>query len=127
MEENKKMEENKNAGSHPEGCRCMLCRGCGGMGKGKCCFGMCGGGHRFIILRIIIGIIILIFVFALGVKLGELKASLVGSSYGYPTMGGGSWGYGRRGMMYQGNGYGPGMMNRGGWGTTQQQSTTTLR
>lgn len=46
------------------------------------CGGMCGwcGRKRFMFLRLVLGILILIFVFCAGIKLGEFKAS-VGSGY----------------------------------------------
>jgi RNA polymerase subunit RPABC4/transcription elongation factor Spt4 len=103
-----------------DGHKCMLCHGfhcdkCG-MGwhhEGMC--PMCGGRH--IILRWIIGIIILVAVFSMGVKLGELKSVM---NYGYSN-------YGGRYMMsrdYQNPGiyYGPGMIGLWGNGT---QSTST--
>jgi hypothetical protein len=119
------MEEvkNKDTNGHPEGCRCMMCRHgmCGTMGS--MCGGMkcCGGGHRFIVFRIIrifISIVILAIVFSLGVKIGELKAVLNGG-YGYSMMGG----YGNHSWK---GGYGPGMMYQNNWGDPRQlQSTTT--
>ena len=92
------MEQNKY--DHPPGCRCM----------------MCGGGQRA--LRWILGIIILLIVFCLGWKLGEISSFLRGGYYGMGP-----------GMMQEyGNpyyyGYGPGMMGGYGYGFAPQQSTT---
>lgn len=63
------MEEQKPQG-HPEGCRCFQCR-CGT----DCKCGHGWHGHRHFLLRFLVGIIILVIVFAVGVKLGELKSS----------------------------------------------------
>ncbi|MFZ2621273.1 MAG: hypothetical protein WAX85_03160 [Minisyncoccia bacterium] len=67
---------------------CEVC----GSGYGRCgtCGHACGfgGGH---ILRWILGIIIISWVFSIGMKVGELKSELGGSS-----------GYGYRNMMYRG-------------------------
>lgn len=77
---------------NPEGCQCGWCTWRrGGWG--------CGG--RWSWLRLLIGIVILIFVFWAGFKLGELKGSLEG--YGW---------YGGNGRHSPGYMMGPGMM---GW------------
>lgn len=89
---------------HPEGCRCWMCQG-GMMG---CRGGSCGH-HGHWLLRLIIAIAVITFVFALGVKLGELKATF-GSYGGYRS---GGWGYP---MMMQGGyngGYGCVMLRSG--------------
>ena len=76
---------------------CGVC----GSGNGRCgkCGNMCGfnGNH---ILRWVLGIIIITWIFSIGMRIGELKASL-NSSYGYgyhtrmmPMMGGAQWGEG---------------------------------
>lgn len=101
------------------GCNCGISRGCGSMG-GKMCCGW-GGIHRFFLLRIILLVVILGFVFEVGLKLGELKAF-----YSFYGIGDGYWGYGRsmmNGSPYAGS-YGPGMMQ---WGNVGGQSTTTGR
>jgi len=75
MEEQKKQDQS-------EGCQCWLCRGkmtCGNW-----------HWHRFFLLKLLIGIIILVAVFAVGVKVGELKGAF-GRGYGY---------YGRQGRHY---------------------------
>ncbi len=75
---------------------CQVC----GSGNGRCgsCGNMCGFGRNHI-LRWILGIIIITWIFSIGMKFGELKAQLDGSGYGYgykqmramPMMGGASW------------------------------------
>lgn len=70
---------------HPEGCRCGMCQGkmCG---MGGC--GMCSGGKchpMFHVLRWVLGIIILIFVFSAGIMIGELKGALE-ATYGRNMM-----------------------------------------
>ncbi len=79
-----------------------MCLMCGGMRR------RCGRGHYFA-LRLLLGIIILVAVFAGAFKLGELRAIMYGSGiYGY--------GYDHPMMWYgadsQGYGYGPGMMRQ---------------
>lgn len=92
------MEEKiENKKGYPEGCRCFWCQG-----QGTCKM-WCGGGGHHRLLRWLIGILILIAVFAVGVKLGELKASLgSGCGYGFPRMMHGQRGGG-------GGFYGPGI------------------
>ncbi len=65
------------------GCACQNGAGCGGM----------WGGHKFHILRFLIALIIVGFVFSFGVHIGELKGAF--------GMGGGM--YGRHSRMYGGN------------------------
>ena len=112
------------------GCRGGACGACsggscntGGCGGGMCGGGMCSGwkfrGHR--VIRVLLALIILVVVFTMGFKLGELKGMF--SSYGQGGMRGG-----RSFMMrgYQGGNYLPAggtMMNGGGL----RQSTTTVR
>jgi hypothetical protein len=67
MEEQKKQE-------YPEGCKCFICRGKMACGNWH--------WHRFVLLKLLIGIIILIAVFAAGVKIGELKSTLGRGGYG---------------------------------------------
>lgn len=59
-----------------------MCEVCGS-GNGRCgkCGGMCGFGRNHV-LRWILGIIIITWVFSIGMKIGELKANL-DQSYGY--------------------------------------------
>lgn len=79
--------------------RCDVC----GSGYGHCgkCGNMCGFGGRHL-LRWFLGIIIITWVFSIGMKMGEIKAEL-GSSYGH--------GYGRAmPMMYGGYNSGAGNM-----------------
>jgi hypothetical protein len=85
------MEETKKTNGNSK--KNMVCD-CHGCGESRCCGGegylrsRCGsygsyhGGHG--ILRIILGIIILVFVFWAGVRLGELKAYFGG--YGNHAM-----------------------------------------
>jgi hypothetical protein len=66
------MEDMKNQ-NRPEGCKCW-------MHDGSCC-GMCAGCHgwhggAWMLVRIVLAIVIVIVVFALGVKLGEFKADI---------------------------------------------------
>ncbi len=73
---------------------CQVC----GSGNGRCgsCGNMCGFGKHNL-LRWILGIIIITWIFSIGMKFGEIKAQLHGSSYGYksmrvsPMMGGATW------------------------------------
>ena len=75
-----------------------MCQVCGS-GYGRCgrCGNMCGfGGHH--ILRWIIGILIITWVFCIGAKFGEFKSALRNSGvYGYrdtrimPMMGSAGW------------------------------------
>lgn len=106
------MMDEKNT-NHPEGCRCWLCQGHGM----HCC-----GRHHWAWL--LVKLVIIVLVFWLGVKVGELK-SMIGYSRGYP---GGGYYYNMQSMMRGGNaaygptGYGPGMMG-GYWlnATTTQK------
>lgn len=70
--------EHKNGDTHHEGCECIGYPGhhwmCGGMEswhKGK-----------FMLLRCILGMIILLMVFLVGLKVGEFKGSIEGGSFG---------------------------------------------
>ena len=108
------MEHNHN------GNNCMFCHGhhCEKCGMCSHCGGFCPHcGGRHMILRWIVGIIILVLVFWMGVKVGELRQVMYsGGSYGIR---GGQY------MMLRDSGqgtyfYGPGMM--GLWGN---QSTST--
>lgn len=98
------MEERNHKKGDGEGCGCgggCSCDGgsCGGRGPmhGAMC---CGGGRRHLVLRIIILIAVLGFVFWSGVKIGEIKAYFEGAGY---MMGGGRGGYGRMYNMMGGN------------------------
>ncbi len=83
-----------------EGNNNNMCDVCGS-GNGRC--GKCGhncGFGRGHILRWILGIIIITWVFCIGMKMGEIKAYLEASGYGYsnhykyrvmPMMGGASF------------------------------------
>lgn len=77
------------------------CENCGTCENGTCSvsdhchMGMCGcgGWHRRCmmghwVLRAIVGIVILTFVFWAGIRLGELKSALYNSDFGYGMMGG---------------------------------------
>jgi hypothetical protein len=89
---------------------------------GACCH---AGGKHFLI-RWILGVAILFIVFSIGMKIGEFKASIEGSYYGFD-------GFGRhRTMMWGGygdpNDYyypGPGMMR--GYYQNKVELTTTPR
>ena len=70
------------------------CGSCGMMGRGMC--GMCGG-RRFWALRWLLGLVILVIVFWLGVKIGEFKGSFEGGYGFYGRMS-------RHGMMMGGQG-----------------------
>lgn len=75
---------------------CQVC----GSGNGRCgrCGNMCGfNGHH--ILRWVLGILIITWVFCIGMRIGEFKSSIeYGSGYGYsqrhmpPMMYGSAWG-----------------------------------
>ncbi len=80
---------------------------------------MCFGGHRHV-WHLVVKILILVIVFWLGVKMGELKEMLKEGFYG---QNGGR--YMMRGGNYQNYPTGPGMMNNVWYGTPQ--STTTKR
>jgi len=93
-----------------EGCGCYMCK---------------HGGHR-VLLWVLIGIIVLIFVFAAGVKLGELRGAFggYGRHGGYMIMRT-PYGYGMNGAVPTG----PGMMGLrvyNGNGMMQQGTSTTL-
>ena len=93
---------------HSEECDCHACKGqkmCG-----RCCGGHCCGGGRHLLLRWLLGLLILVIVFWLGLKIGEFKGVFGGyggnysgmprhmRSFNKPMMRSGYWGY-------------PGMMN----------------
>ena len=91
--------ENNNQNNHNQGYHSNICEVCG-TNNGRCgrCGHRCGfGGYH--ILRWVLGIIIISWVFCIGVKFGEFKASVEGSGYGYgynhmrisPMMGGATW------------------------------------
>ncbi len=91
------------------------------------CKKMCCHGGKHILLRWILGILILIAVFSLGVKVGEFKSAV----YGYG--GGFGWNMHRGGypMMFYGYNTGdygdnfiPGRMMRG-WNQYQQNTSST--
>lgn len=69
----------------------------------------CGGWHKHLWLRWLLGLIILGIVFCIGFKIGEFKASFENEWFG--GFGGAGYGYrmmqGRSGNMFY---YGPGMM-----------------
>lgn len=94
------MEENNN-----KKCDCLMCKCCGMAHKA---FGEGCGKHR--LLRWIIGLLILWAIFALGVKVGELKYTIKdGLRGGYYGMMGG---YGDDSFYGRNNGgFYPGMMN----------------
>lgn len=74
------MDEHMQGGS-------MLCNSCGhgcGNAGGQ-------GHHRFFLLRLLLGLIIIAMVFSLGVKVGEFKGAFDVDGYGYHM----------RPMMYQ--------------------------
>ncbi len=75
------MDNKDNQSGHPEGCKCFACH------CGRCGCGHWGGGFSW--LRILLAVIILVFVFGVGFKLGELKSSFerYGSRSGYHMMG----------------------------------------
>lgn len=85
------MEEPKSQGQYGEGYRCMH--------HGMCCGWHGHGGFGWRVLRIVLAIVLLGFVFAFGVKIGELKGAYeYGGGYpfgmhgwyggAYPMMGG---------------------------------------
>lgn len=114
------MEEvKKEDGRHPEGCECFMCKH-KGLHKGGL---WCGHGSfgNYVLVRIILILLILAFVFFAGFWFGNM-ASLFrhggyGDGYGYGMMRGGFQQYNYRNLDtqdYQGYGAGRGMM-RGGF------------
>jgi hypothetical protein len=92
------MEESKNT-SQINGDRMCGGKMCAGAGTGCTCGCGCGwaGGHR--LFRVILGIVILLVVFWVGVKVGEFKVLIgeigrggYGNRYAYPMMQGGGQG-----------------------------------
>ena len=59
---------------------CDMC----GSGSGRCgkCGNMCGFGGG-VIIRWVLGILIITWIFSIGMKFGELKANLDQNGYGY--------------------------------------------
>lgn len=72
------MPNKKDNDEGTKACACLTCHDHGSMHGGMCC--CCHGGGRFSILRVVIGVLLLIFVFWFGVKVGEVK-SLFGGGY----------------------------------------------
>lgn len=73
--------QKNNGGNHPEGCRCWMH---GGNYRGH--WGMGG-----MVVRIVIALIIAFVIFEIGVKVGEIKATLYGTGewyYGHDFYGG---------------------------------------
>ena len=72
--------------NHPQGCMCGMC-------KGHNMSGTCCGGHHMgiYVLRWILGIIIILMIFSLGVSIGEFKGEVMGGGSIY-----------RGSMMYDG-------------------------
>ena len=68
MDEQKKQE-------YLAGCQCFMCRGKMLCGKWH--------WHGFLLLKLLVGIIILIVIFAVGVKIGELKSVFGHGRYGH--------------------------------------------
>jgi len=105
------MEEQKNnVKIDPEGCKCPMCQWKTGEWHHGC-------GHRHFILRLILGIVILGFVFCLGAAFGRATARFarVYNRGGYN-------------MMYPGGGWsGSVPMMHGQWMNPVQQSATTTQ
>lgn len=70
--------KNQMGGQHPEGCKCGICQGkmCG---MGVCCSGKYGCWYH--VIRWILGIVIILMVFAFGVMIGQLREELQSSGY----------------------------------------------
>ena len=69
---------------HAAGCDCYDCKAqkmCG-----RCCGGHCCGGGRHMLLRWLLGLLILVIVFWLGLKIGEFKGAFGGDYGGYYGM-----------------------------------------
>ena|SRR3989344_5328831 len=79
------------------GKKCELCNGCGG---GHCL----GHWHWHTLLRWVLGLVIIVMVFKLGIKVGELKSLIMGS---------GNLGYYQTGSYYDNNPLVPGGMMSG--------------
>ena len=108
--------EEKNTKEHPEGCKCGMCQG---NSETMHQFSCCGGKrHHFFLLKFFIGMAILLAVFLVGIKLGEIK-NLFHGEYGA---------FGRHGysMMSGKNNYQT-MCNKilNQYGNSAKQSTTT--
>ena len=82
-------EHNGNGHGDAHCSTCGSCAGCGSCG--------CGSGHSHLVARLVIGIIIVVIAFWLGLKLGELRAEFYNSGYYGSNM---PWG-----RMMQGSGY----------------------
>lgn len=108
------MEELKKE-NHPEGCRCFMCQ------RGHMCKGGRCGNHM--IIRIILGLLILTFVFFSGFWFGNMSAILkhggYNEGYGYNRM------RGNRSMMNFDNQNSNRMMNRNAPATQNQGLNTT--
>ena len=84
------IKEEKINGKGAEKCGCGWCNFC----SGNCSW---GGGHR--VIWWIIKILVVIFIFVVGIKIGEFKAEY---HNGYRTHHGGNMYYMMRGMPYGG-------------------------
>src|SRR3990167_584383 len=85
------------------------------------CHGFMGhnhGYHKYFVLRWVLGVVILVIVFWLGIKIGEFK--------GYLASGMGGYGYGHhRGMMYNSGFYPANMMQYWGIPAVDSSSNAT--
>ena len=95
MDENKSDFKQAGIPGHPTGCYCYGCNS----------FGRPGFGRRFFLVRWLLGLIILLIVFWVGVKVGEFKAIFYGNDWGMPheRMMNGFRGFYPGGMMGDGN------------------------
>ncbi len=123
--------ENKNDMKHGDGCGCGKMDGCGcggGCGGSDECGGRCGNGmhgtmgvwcgrgrHHHLVKWVII-LLVLMFVFWAGVKIGELKGLV--ETGGYRMMM-------RRGSGYSGDLYPMSGMMGGSWGWDSGSSSST--
>ena len=82
-----------------------VCYAHGGDGCGCCCCGHGGGWGRFSILRVVLGVVLLIFVFWFGVKVGEVKILFNDMSMQRGMMMYHDMGAGMGGTPTPGNGY----------------------
>lgn len=83
-------------------------------------WGMMCSGDRHMFLRWVVGVLILIFIFSLGYKMGVITERVSNSFGSYGVYGGGMMGNGYRPMMYRGYYDGYGFQNDG-YGQKQQQ------
>ncbi len=68
---------------HPEGCKCNKCSW-QKSGDKMCCHGCCGRGFAYHCARWALAVIIVVIVFCIGIKVGEVKV-LLENGYGFQS------------------------------------------